>query len=116
MGSLINLAEIRAGLRFASEVPRLLRHDISTAHARQALMRRLGDRRAEFLDLVRETIYENPGSPYMALLRQAGCEFGDLRKLVEDEDVGAGTGRCSNDQSGGAARQLTAGHEKPILT
>ena len=86
MASLINPSEIRAGLRFASGIPRLLRQDISNDQARQVLERRPEDRRAEFLDLVRVTIYENPGSSYRALLEQAGCEFGDLRKLVEGED------------------------------
>jgi hypothetical protein len=87
MAPLINSAEIRAGLRFASGIPRLVRRDLSTAQARQALQARLENRRTEFLDLARVTMYENPGSPYRALLKQAGCEFGDLRKLVEDEDV-----------------------------
>jgi len=87
MASLVNPVEIRAALRFASGLPRLLREDLSTAQARQALQVRLENRRTEFLGLARQTIYKNPGSPYKALLKQAGCEFGDLRKLVEDEDV-----------------------------
>ena len=87
MAPLINLAEIRTGLRFASGIPRLVRRDLSAAQARQALQARRENRRTEFLGLARRTIYENPGSPYKALLKQASCEFGDLHKLVEDEDV-----------------------------
>jgi hypothetical protein len=44
-------------------------------------------RAAVFLDLVRRGVYENPPSPYRALLRHAGCEYGDLESLVGRQGV-----------------------------
>jgi hypothetical protein len=39
------------------------------------------------LDLADRAIYRNPSSPYLPLLRLAGCEPGDLARLVEMEGV-----------------------------
>jgi len=50
--------------------------------ARAILQHRLDRRAADFLTLVRRTVYEHDASPYRQLLRLAGCEFGDLEKLV----------------------------------
>ena len=44
-------------------------------------------RAAAFLELVRRAVYERGDSPYRALLREAGCEFGDLARLVRGEGV-----------------------------
>ena len=51
-------------------------------------MRRRLERRADdFLALVRRTVYQHDPSPYRLLLRLAGCEFGDLEKLVTGEGL-----------------------------
>ncbi len=45
-------------------------------------------RRAEnFLRLVERSVYGVPQSPYLALLKLAGCELGDLRALVNDKGL-----------------------------
>ena len=50
--------------------------------ARVQLRRRLDEREANFLDVAERGIYGHPASPYLPLLRAAGCELGDLRALV----------------------------------
>jgi hypothetical protein len=55
--------------------------------ARVALARRLAEREASFLSLVRREIYERPSSPYRMLLRTAGCELGDVEALVRDRGL-----------------------------
>ena len=40
-----------------------------------------------FLFIARKGIYDHAGSPYGGLLRAAGCEYGDLEKLVQKEGV-----------------------------
>jgi hypothetical protein len=44
-------------------------------------------RDAAFLEKVDRAIFANPVSPYRALLRSAGCEPGDVRRLVEEAGV-----------------------------
>ncbi len=45
------------------------------------LMDGLRDREASLLKLIRRAIWENPRSPYLALLRWAGVEWGDLERM-----------------------------------
>jgi len=47
----------------------------------------LDHRDADFLRLVRRTVYDGPVSPYRWLLRRAGCEYGDLERLVHQEGI-----------------------------
>ena len=74
--------DLRTAAGFLSRLPRYLRHPVSLAEARAALRRRLDHRDADFLALVRRAVYENPGSPYRTLLAGAGCDYGDLERLV----------------------------------
>jgi hypothetical protein len=55
--------------------------------ARRELARRLETRGATLLDLVRRSIYARPESPYARLLHHAGCEYGDLARLVRADGV-----------------------------
>ena len=50
---------------------------------------RLATREADFLSLTRDLVWANPTSPYRALLAHAGCEPGDLERLVRSEGVDA---------------------------
>ncbi|HEY7727908.1 MAG TPA: hypothetical protein VID50_05595, partial [Candidatus Eisenbacteria bacterium] len=65
----------------------MLRRPIQIEEARSALRRRLRQREADFLELARWGVYENPESPYHDLLRLAGCELGDLQRLVAQEGL-----------------------------
>jgi hypothetical protein len=81
------LADLRAGARLLARLPGFLRHPVGLDEARRELAHRL-DRRGEiFLDLVRRAIYARPDSPYARLLRHAGCEYGDLERLVRMDGV-----------------------------
>src|SRR5439155_8732226 len=63
--------------------------------ARMPMCRRLERRETDFLELARGAIYANPASPYRQLLVLAGCEAGDLERLVSREGVeGALTALC----------------------
>ena len=76
-------------------LPGFLRHPVSLEEARATLCRRLERREADFLNLARGAIYANPASPYRQLLDLAGCEAGDLERLVSREGVeGALTALC----------------------
>jgi len=55
--------------------------------ARTLVRTRLEGRQADFLTLMREAVYGHPSSPYLVLLKRAGCEFDDLRRLVIKDGV-----------------------------
>jgi hypothetical protein len=75
------------GGRFLRQLPSFLHHPVTLEEARATLRRRLENREADFLTLVKRAIYEHPPSPYRALLQFAGCEYGDLDRLVRHEGV-----------------------------
>jgi len=85
--SLISLADVTIGARFLRRLPSFLRHPLSLGEARATLLRRLERREADFLTIARRAIYEHPGSPYRSLLNLAGCEYGDLERLVRKDGV-----------------------------
>ena len=51
------------------------------------LRRRFEGRRARFLKILRQAIYQQPHSPYLQRLQLAGCAYGDLERLIEQEGV-----------------------------
>jgi hypothetical protein len=80
-------SDLYTSLRFLARVPAFLRRPFSNAEARALVRERVAGREAAFLDLVRRAVYERADSPYRALLREAGCELGDLARLVQGEGV-----------------------------
>src|SRR5262249_19524688 len=64
-----------------------LRHPVEAEHARAILRRRLETREARFLHLARRAIFARRLSPYRQLLAAAGCEYGDLERLVRREGL-----------------------------
>ncbi|HEY7461073.1 MAG TPA: hypothetical protein VIC59_04285 [Gemmatimonadota bacterium] len=64
-------------------MPGILRRPVTLAEAHATLERRLAQREAAFLDILARSVYAYPESPYATLLRAAGCEYGDVRRLVE---------------------------------
>ena len=87
LDSLLSPADLSMGARLIAGLPRMLRHPIPIEAARTTLRRRLERREADFLDLVRWGVYENPANPYHSLLRLAGCELGDLQRMVAQEGL-----------------------------
>lgn len=87
MPSLIPVEDVRLAARFLRRLPAFLRHPVSLDEARATLRGRLAGREASFLGLVRRGVYEHAGSPYRKLLGLAGCEYGDLEKLVARDGV-----------------------------
>jgi hypothetical protein len=62
---------------------------IGEEQAIRILERRLADRERRFLEVAERTIYDHPASPYLKLLRSAGCELGDLNASVAEVGVEA---------------------------
>ena len=81
------LEDLRVAARFFPRLPGFLRRQVTSAEARATVRARLARREVDFLGLARDLVYANPASPYRALLAHAGCEAGDLQRLVRDEGV-----------------------------
>jgi hypothetical protein len=81
------LEDVVAGARLLRRLPAWFRHPITPPTARGILRRRLAEREPDFLAVVRGTVYWHPGSPYRRLLALAGCEYGDLERLVSQAGV-----------------------------
>ena len=79
--------DLAMGLRLSRDLPGYLRHPMTPEQLRQRVAEQLASRPERLLATVERTIYRNPKSPYLALLRMAGCESGDLRALVQQEGV-----------------------------
>lgn len=82
LGELLAFQDAVVAVRLLWGVQSFLRHPLSLEEARAIMRRRLESREADFLDLARRGIYANPRSPYQQLLHLAGCEYGDLERLV----------------------------------
>jgi hypothetical protein len=59
-----------------------LRDPVSLERARHEIEQSLAVREASFLELVHTCIYERPKSPYLKLLKFAGCAYADLETHV----------------------------------
>jgi hypothetical protein len=81
------LDEIAMMRRFVRDLPRFLRQPVEPVAARRIVRERLATREPRFLNVVERTIYRQPSSPYLRLLRHAGCELGDLCALVRREGI-----------------------------
>src|SRR5262249_46341082 len=79
--------DVRVGIGFMVGLPSLLRNPIDPAKARVILAQRQEHRDADFLALARRTIYGEPSNPVGELLRNAGCAYGDLARLVDQESL-----------------------------
>lgn len=77
------------GARLLLGLAGFLRRPVDLAEARVVLQHRLARRHDDFLALVRDAVYAHPRSPYRALLAHAGCEPGDLERLVRREGLEA---------------------------
>ncbi len=79
--------DLAVGASFLRRLPSFLHGGIRETEAAAVLRDRLQNREARFLDLARNCIYGNPSSPYLRLLENSGCEFGDLEALVRREGL-----------------------------
>jgi hypothetical protein len=73
--------------QFPFALRRFMRHPLTLTEAKRIVRERMERREENFLCLVERSIYGYKRSPYLALLKLAQCEFGDLRLLVKDKGL-----------------------------
>jgi hypothetical protein len=81
--------DVLLGARLLRRMPGWLRRPVRLDQARTALGERLRRRPETFLATVQRGIFAHPRRPYARLLALAGCEYGDLARLVRDEGLEA---------------------------
>ncbi|HZQ09882.1 MAG TPA: hypothetical protein VFD70_25110 [Anaerolineae bacterium] len=75
--------------RFPFALRRFLLHRLTLAQAKQTIHERMEHREENFLKTLETSIYGHPSSPYLALLKRADCELGDVRALVKRQGLEA---------------------------
>lgn len=73
--------------RFAFGLRDFYRNQTSLQQARDLVRRCIHERDNNFLRVVRTAVYGFPRSPYRWLLNAAGCEYGDIEKLIAEGGV-----------------------------
>ena len=68
---------------FPSALRQFQRRTLTLDEAKRIVHDRMERREETFLRIAERKIYGNPQSPYLALLKWAGCELGDLGALVK---------------------------------
>jgi hypothetical protein len=76
------LGEMKMFSRFAWGLRGFLRHTITLDEARAMIEGRLAQREVNFLRLIERGIFGYSKSPYLPLMKQAGCEVGDIKNLL----------------------------------
>ncbi len=79
--------DLRMFARFGLGLPKFLRCPITPDEARALLGQRLSDRDENFLHVVEKGVFGFPGSPYRPLLEAAGCQLGDLTRMVHSRGL-----------------------------
>jgi hypothetical protein len=79
--------------RFVAGMPAFLSQTITSESARATVSARLAARESNFLRLFDDAVASRPESPYNFLMREAGVEPGDVRRLVGDDGLDAALGK-----------------------
>ena len=81
------LDDVRMYTRFLWGLREYVRNPLTLEEAQAAVRQRMEEREGNFLRLVQRGIFGYPRSPYLPLLKLAGCELGDIENLVREEGL-----------------------------
>ncbi len=73
--------------RFPLALRRFINNPLDLDQAHRLVRERSGQRPEQLVRLLRESVYGYAGSPYLALLTQAGYTFSDLESMITHEGV-----------------------------
>jgi len=81
---------VAAMARLARDLPAYVRTPLTADAARARIGDQVQRREQRLVALVERAIYGYPSSPFLTLLRHAGCQFGDFRALIAAEGIEGG--------------------------
>jgi len=73
--------------RLAFKLRSYLKEKVTPEDSWQLIRKRLERRQENLLSLVKRSIYGNENSPYLKLLKLAGCEYGDFAGMVDTDGI-----------------------------
>jgi hypothetical protein len=79
--------DLRMYARFIRGLKSFMEQSVSLEEAHNIIRQRLARRDDNFLRLVERGIFSHPSSPYLPLLKLAGCELGDIRSMVQSRGL-----------------------------
>jgi hypothetical protein len=79
--------QFRMYWRLSTGLRGFLKEPINLEQARNIIKQRLAEREKNLLTIVKRGIFENERSPYLQLLKLAGCEYGDLEQMVRADGI-----------------------------
>jgi hypothetical protein len=77
-----DLKKVKGTLALIGSLRSYLRERVTVEQAREEIKKALQSREERFLELVHTRVYQVPNSPYLKLLKFAGCDFCDLESHV----------------------------------
>jgi hypothetical protein len=78
---------LRAHLRYGWKLRSFLSHTISLEEARAIVEENIAGREANFLRIIERSVFGFRRSPYLPLLKLAGCELGDIGNMVRSRGL-----------------------------
>jgi hypothetical protein len=81
------IADVIKYAQLTVDLRHFVRNTISLERSKQVIRERLRNRENNFLSLLNGAVYNNPRSPYRKLLKEAGCEYGDIDSLVRRDGI-----------------------------
>jgi hypothetical protein len=73
--------------RFTLGLREFLKEPVTLEQTRLLIRQRLENRENSFLLLMKRAIYENKTSPYLKLLKMAGCEYGHIEEGIKADGI-----------------------------
>jgi hypothetical protein len=73
--------------RYSFGLPGFFLKPLSLQECYALVRRRVEEREENFLAQLRRSVYPNPKSPYYKLLKNAGCEYGDVERMVRQKGL-----------------------------
>src|SRR4030042_3387118 len=81
------LGDLKMYGRFAWGLRGFLKHTLTLEEAKAIIKQRMADRETNFLRLIKKGIFNHPKSPYLPLLKLAGCDYSDIERAVKDKGL-----------------------------
>jgi phenylacetate-coenzyme A ligase PaaK-like adenylate-forming protein len=77
--------QVAATARFTRDLPSYVARPTDAVTAAERVRDRLAHREQRLLESLRRTVFGNPASPYLGLLRHVGCDYRDVVDLMARE-------------------------------
>jgi hypothetical protein len=81
------MSDLKMYGRFTLGLRGYLARPLTLEEAAVTIKKRMDEREEGFIRLVKRGIFGHPGSPYLPLMRLAGCEEGDIRGMVRKKGL-----------------------------